>query len=130
VNAMSATPEAEAARLADQRRADIASQRERELAAARKAGAREAEDTAHTKRQDERLDTLTLDLTDIKLRLSRIEVAIGESNAAAKAVADAARKLAEKGVSTRTFVLGVVVLGGPLIGLCRRAQMVRSPCSA
>ncbi len=73
-------------------------------------GQREARDLAHTAEQDKALSALTADVSELKERLSRMEKSFGEFAAVANAIA-------EKGVTTRTFIIGVMAVLVPIIVL-------------
>lgn len=70
-------------------------------------GRREAMATAHTKEQDQQISELRRMVDSVDHRLSDIERQFERFTAVAQAIAD-------KGVSTRTFLVG---LGGVLIAL-------------
>lgn len=109
--------EHEAQRLANQRKDDLGAARDRENAREYQRGQRDAADDAHTAEQDRQLEVINGSIGDVntalkamEARLAKVERSFGEFVAVAKA-------LAEKTVSTRTFVLGACGLAVMVIAL-------------
>jgi hypothetical protein len=116
----------EALRLATQRTDDLTALHERELARERERGAREERERLHTEDQDRHLAVINGSIEGFRRELAAVaEKASTETRAVAKQVSDlevtvgkfiaVTEALEQKGVSTKTFVLGVLALLVPVL---------------
>lgn len=104
-------------RAGEQRSRDIAELQERERNREYERGKREAEIAAHTKEQDQHLSRINGSIDHFATAMGAVEERMLTLEKAYVASTAAAAAIAEKAVSTRTFVFGVLTLLLPIIVL-------------